>query len=250
MKKFLLVLIFMFMCSCAQSELRFKKKYEGIDSEFTHYVNEFIKQSKGKITKKDFNDISIGFRNYPATTNAVGTCHLLTGEIDVSRKWWNSRYRSYAEKYELIFHELGHCVLYRGHTEIKNFKGFIGWIEKILFKIGVFERKGYLKDSCPASFMHPYVLDSYCTTKHFNYYMKELFDHKKKNDLFDMEHTFEKFQKNQRCPEARVINKTKVWNEHDVSSLKLAHKRCIELYNTCLKKFIKKETRNYYAICE
>lgn len=192
----------------------------------------------------------MGFKNYPDNTDAVGTCHLLTGEIDVSKEWWNSYYRSYMEKYELIFHELGHCVLYRGHTESKNFEGFFGWIEKILFEIGIFEKKGYLKDTCPASIMHPYVLENYCFTKHFDYYMEELFSHKNKNNLFNTEHTFEKFQKNKRCPEAKVINKTKVWNEEDISTLKIAHKRCIERYGTCLKKFIKKETRNYYAICE
>jgi hypothetical protein len=250
MNKFLLILILTIICSCANSGLSFRKKYKGIHPKFTHYVEEFIKESKGKITKNDLKSISMGFKTYPANVGAVGTCNLLTGEIDVSKEWWNSYYRSYAEKYELIFHELGHCVLYRGHTQIKYSKGFIGWLEKLLFELGIFENKAHLKDGCPSSFMHPYVLDSFCTIKHFNYYMRELFSYKNKNDVFDSEYKFEKFKQKQRCPEAKVVNKTKVWNEQDVASLKNAHKKCIDLYNTCLKKFIKKEARNYHAICQ
>jgi hypothetical protein len=64
----------------------------------------------------------------------------------------------------------------RMHTETTEEKGFAYFIERILLKLGLVERKGYLKDGCPASYMHPYTLSEDCINKHYYYYLKELFD--------------------------------------------------------------------------
>ncbi len=39
------------------------------------------------------------------------------------------------------------------------------------------------------------------------------------------------------------------WNKHDVETKNRAKVTCKKVYKSCLKKFIKKEPRNYHAIC-
>lgn len=53
------------------------------------------------------------------------------------------------------------------------------------------------------------------------------------------------------CPETKIINKTKAWIEHDSRILRVATKRCPELYkdSPCLKYFMKMREREYRAIC-
>lgn len=226
------------------------KKYDGIHPEFQSYIEEFKYKSQGKVTDDDFVGLTMGFRKYPDDVNTVGTCHYMANEVDINVEWWNSWYRSYQERYELVFHELGHCVLYRGHTEIPTHTGFKAWLERLGFRLGIFTQKGYLEDGCPASFMHPYTLSERCINKHYHYYMNELFDNHKKENFVEARMSHNKYTNKDKCPEAKVINKTNEWTEQDVRSLKSAHRRCPEVYGTCLKTFIKNKTRSYYAICE
>jgi hypothetical protein len=53
------------------------------------------------------------------------------------------------------------------------------------------------------------------------------------------------------CSEPHVENYTKTWSKLDYQNLNIAIKRCPELYpnSPCLKRFIKKGERNYWAIC-
>lgn len=250
MKKILTILLLFIQTSCSSVEIRMVKKHKGIDPSFKPYIEEFKYLSRGKVKDKDFEGLSIGFRDYAKNVNTVGTCHYTVFEIDINKKWWNSYYRSFEEKYELIFHELGHCVLKRGHTEIPSHNGFLAWLERIGFRLGLFSQKGYLKDGCPASIMHPYTLSQTCMNRHYYYYINELFGNDKKNNYVESKMTVNKYSQKSKCPEANVVNKTKEWTEQDVRNLKSAHKRCPELYGTCLKTFIKNKTRSYYAICK
>jgi hypothetical protein len=53
------------------------------------------------------------------------------------------------------------------------------------------------------------------------------------------------------CSNPQVTNQTTEWNQIDSITLRSAIKRCPELYHDapCLKRFIKKEENNYWAIC-
>jgi hypothetical protein len=53
------------------------------------------------------------------------------------------------------------------------------------------------------------------------------------------------------CPKTLVFNKTDTWVEHDNKSMKVAAKRCPQIYkrSPCLKVFIKKGFQDYNAIC-
>lgn len=66
-----------------------------------------------------------------------------------------------------------------------------------------------------------------------------------------MEYTLVLLMKLNSCPPTVVVNATKVWNKIDQKTLKTSQKRCIVHYKDapCLKRFIKKEENNYWAIC-
>ena len=162
MKKIIAILLVLVSLSACATEPRFSKKHKDIDPEFQVYIDDFITFSDGKVTKKDFKGFSMGFHTYKKNSTVVGTCYYHLNEVDISKKWWDSFYTSSWERFELVFHELGHCILKRGHTEDLKKDGFLGWLETLGFRLGIFTTKEGLTDGCPASIMHPEVLDSWC----------------------------------------------------------------------------------------
>lgn len=111
-----------------------------IDTEFEPYVSEFEwfygKKVKSGISFADLDD------------DSVGMCYYVTGNIEIDRDYWETQ--DEFGKEELIFHELGHCVLNKGHNE---------------HKMG----------ECPASIMYPNLVPG-CYKQHREYYLAELFD--------------------------------------------------------------------------
>lgn len=248
MKKIIFIIAMLFLnTSCATGlDLRFVKKYEKIHPEFAPYVSEFVYMSNGKVDFDDFRYITMGFRDYEDGSNTVGTCHHIVDEIDISREWWNS-YKTPSERLELVFHEFGHCILKRGHANKPKNKGFLTWLERLGFDVGIFDEKGYMYDGCPASFMHPYTIGDRCINKHFAYYIKELFY---KDEAINYVETRKIHYSENRCKKPEVINYTDNWNKRDQDTLERAKVTCIERYRSCLKTFIKKEPLTYNAICE
>lgn len=82
----------------------------------------------------------------------VGECiHKEDGtrEIKIDLTYWNNSSDDARE--ELLYHELGHCVLNKGHTSVMN------------------------TDGCPHSIMHPQVFgNSGCFINNKEYYFNEL----------------------------------------------------------------------------
>lgn len=87
------------------------KKHQ-IDQEFTIFVENFEHEIEKKV------DIDIKFNTLKRPT--VGVCFKYSDsnynyvEID-SEFWYKS---SFAQKEQIIFHELGHCILNRQHNDI------------------------------------------------------------------------------------------------------------------------------------
>lgn len=107
------------------STLQLKEKYyielpEGVTTEFSPYVRNFLKESKKYDLPKEFEErlthltVKYGF---PSRLNDdhdfVGWCDLNTTTIIIEKDTWNT----YGEgsKQNLIDHELGHCLLERHH---------------------------------------------------------------------------------------------------------------------------------------
>ena len=82
--------------------------------------------------------------------NFIGTCNLATKEIALLRSYWRSV--SGASQEVLLYHELGHCVLDRGHNN--NHNGPNGF---------------------PSSIMNRLPVQGAVYENHRDYYLKELF---------------------------------------------------------------------------
>ena len=253
MKKLLLLLLLFTQTACAGSsiEVRLLKDYDEVHEEFTPYIQEFIYASQGKVSKRKFDGFTMGFRDYDEDVSTVGTCHPAAFEVDISREWWADNV-SQSKRIELVFHELGHCVLRRGHTQKPTGSSWMAFWERIGFKIGMFEEKGLLPDKCPASFMHPYTFSEECINRHFNYYIEELFKRERKNYVEDSSSRALRGPSHEVVceKEPQVINETKTWTEKDGNTLYRAKMRCIKSYHSCLKTFWKKGHGNYHALCE
>ena len=140
--KIVFVLIFSLAASCGP------KQYT-IDPEFKPYVSHFEQLSGKKV------DFDMVFDDLP--TDKVGVCYSWYSyrKIKVDRMAWEEFLDFQRE--ELIFHELGHCVLDRKHKE-----------DMVLSING---------DRIEASIMNPYIFyDQWDYTYYHEYYMRELFD--------------------------------------------------------------------------
>lgn len=112
---------------------------------FVPYIIEFEKKSGVKYKgKMDFNKSLKPF-------GRVGVCNTLTKRVDISYAYWNRITK--IQRKALIFHELGHCALNRGHYN-----------------------RTRTQSDCPISIMHSNTLDDFCLTYYWKQYEKELFD--------------------------------------------------------------------------
>lgn len=153
--------------SCASNEI------EGVHPAFDDYVDDFE-----KILPKyseDVRRLRIGFVDFPRVKDeayTIGRCNLsitFNHTVTIDNTYWKGS--TPTGKYFTMLHEFGHCVCYMSHTEPTS--GLMGKLEEFLFKIGLWVKKGYLEDGCPASIMHPSDFGEECAVRHFNYYIKE-----------------------------------------------------------------------------
>jgi len=172
MKKILIVIV-LFITSCSSAQLK-NVEYQ-IDPEFDYYVQNFINASRGLVKEEDFEYVTIHFADLEGVT--AGTCAPMPfhQKILIDRGWW-LRSKSQFEREELLFHELGHCVLFRDHAKPTGSDNFWGWLERLSFKLGIIQEYDLLADGCPGSYMHPILVDESCIHKHYEYYIDELFE--------------------------------------------------------------------------
>ena len=121
------------------------------DPTFEPYRAEFEYYSKANTDL-----IPMYFADLKETT--VGLCHYFRvgsgpirwGYIEIDRSFWNraSKY----QKINLIFHELGHCVLGRDHAP---------WGNSMM--------------ACPSSLMYDSILSTECIENNYYNYIEELF---------------------------------------------------------------------------
>lgn len=107
--------MFVNLFGCGQEEKAISKKQSYIEPEFYHLVDLFELEQNVNV------DIEIVFAKLERPT--VGLCHYLKYQngsvqflkIEIDHDYWQST--SEIKKEVLLFHELGHCVLGRKHTE-------------------------------------------------------------------------------------------------------------------------------------
>lgn len=176
-----ILLVFLFLTSCATADLdSFKEDGRKVDPVFSPYVNQFIDDSRGLVDHEDFENVYIEFADLEGTT--AGTCTPIAFDdnlnmyriIRIDKGWW--LYESdIRRKEQLMYHEFGHCILYRDHTFPTGTNNLIGWLERFSFRLGVLRTFDLLPDGCPSSYMNPVLIDKQCIYKHYDYYIDELF---------------------------------------------------------------------------
>lgn len=152
LKKFLATsgYIFLFLLSsCADKTPR----------ELESYLVKF-EQAYGQKVSIDINFVE------KLDNNVVGVCYLYSSgyrKIELSNEYWN-KVTELAQE-ELLFHELGHCVLNRGHNDKKI---------------------AYQNQSVPESIMYPYVFGNtwYYKQRRIEY-IEELFNFKAMKQLLN-----------------------------------------------------------------
>lgn len=137
------ILMFLFGCGHPQQLT--------IDPTFQDLISRFEKD--GNRTIKDL-VVKFGYISTPGGkpgTYVVGECEqgLGTPTVTILPAYWNSA--TDLQREELMYHELGHCILERDHVEEE------------------------LSDGCPVSIMDPYTIEESCLIAHHAEYIKELF---------------------------------------------------------------------------
>lgn len=123
------------------------RTFSHVDAEFAPYVSDFESHYGNPI------DIPMGFKKLDRPT--VGVCYRWSSgyrEIAVDPDWWEKA--EPASRQELLFHELGHCVLNRQHSREVD------------------------KNKLPLSIMWPTVFSGYLLDNYeinFDRYIEELF---------------------------------------------------------------------------
>ena len=148
MKYLLLILA---MTGCSEGH----KQQVIINQTFQTYVNGFISDGNSQGKPITVIDLIIEF-NYGMPTNQWGVCttgYDKTPTIDINADVWKTASDTFKE--ELLYHELGHCLLYRKHVTA-------------LYEVinGVFIQQ---------SVMYPSLADQGFYIKYRQYYIEELF---------------------------------------------------------------------------
>ena len=93
-----------------------------IDSALAPYVGKFVAagHDRGEFIETKHITVIFGKTGTDESPSTVGTCDNIAGYpfITIDRAYWSVADDD--NKEELVFHELGHCVLNRDHCEVKE----------------------------------------------------------------------------------------------------------------------------------
>ncbi len=114
------------LVACGKNnEIQLSKEYQGVDAELWSYFEAFEKEAAERGVTIDL--AAAGITGTIETIHAHGTVGLCNHRLDqpnhiiIDLNFWASA--SDNSKEMIIFHELGHCYLERGHRDDKNSDG-------------------------------------------------------------------------------------------------------------------------------
>jgi len=149
--------------ACAPKEKQ-HESFLQIDSSFQTYVSNFEQAAADAGTPLTVSDLVLTF-GATSSLNETGVCEWAENEtprIIVNQRIWNTL--SDDDRQEVIFHELGHCVLRRVHQngEMLAYNG---------------------TTTVPASVMYPYRISGIIYRDNIDHYHAELLDSGKRNQF-------------------------------------------------------------------
>jgi len=179
MIKTLLLVITTFLAlsaSCATPAGKLFPEYDGVDPKAQKIVDSYLELAKDEKILFE-NTVTIGFKKINRG-NVVGLCHYggYFREIDVDIGYWNRS--TFISQRTLLFHELTHCYCGRGHDydDGAKYKELAdSYIVEGPICTVMDVSPGFYDDLCPKSLMFPSVLEDECVNKHYNEYIKEMF---------------------------------------------------------------------------
>lgn len=115
---FFVTLITLVSCIYRESEVEVSPNTD-IDSSLESYLTSFEEEAAQRGYHINIEDLDLVSHIAPIDQNNVaGTCHYSSqypNRITIDEDFWNSA--SHLMREMVVFHELGHCVLSRGHSE-------------------------------------------------------------------------------------------------------------------------------------
>jgi hypothetical protein len=149
--------------ACSQKQQP-HQEFLQVDTPFTDFVNNFEQVSAQEGQPLAITDLVVQFGDTP-TLNETGVCEWAdntTPKITVNQRIWNTL-NDY-DKQEVVFHELGHCILKRVHqtSEIMAYNNTVSIAESI---------------------MYPYRISGTIYRDNMTHYNNELFDTSKQNQF-------------------------------------------------------------------
>ena len=150
--KISLVAIFVLVTACGRST-EFATKGVNIDPQFSSYVEAFKNQAIAENHPLVIDSLIVEMQD-KLDPGILGICWMSQGDpsfvpkVQISKEYWSMIDDN--GKQELMFHELGHCVLNRAHRADSN-------------------------NGIPLSIMNPYYIDPNFYTANLDQYYHELF---------------------------------------------------------------------------
>lgn len=169
-KNLILIALLLLLTACGKKISNSPKALPptyGIEAEFVPLVDDFYIEASSRGLNLPRNLVLVSKSTLSAGgANTIGVCFYPTAErrfpyVEVKKSFWDSA--NYEAKRNLIYHELGHCLLYRDHTTSQQFAPNIG-------------------KTIPLSIMFPYIImamSSDIINFYLNYesdYIEELFN--------------------------------------------------------------------------
>ena len=163
-KAFVLIALLGVTASACAPKQKQHESFLQVDAPFLDFVNNFEQVSAQEGTPVQVTDLVLSFGSTPSL-NETGVCEWADNEtpkITINQRIWNTL-NDY-DKQEVIFHELGHCVLKRIHqnTEMMAYNGTVQVAESI---------------------MYPYRISGTIYRDNIVHYHDELFDARKANQF-------------------------------------------------------------------
>lgn len=128
-----------------------------INTDLQTYVNRFLQVAQEQGYNVSLDNLIVDYERLSG--NVIGVCYLGgVPKVGISESYWKRLAVSNSDREQLMFHELGHCLLGRGHLDI------------MITSVDT-------RDPVPESIMRYMHFSADVYNKNWIYYMKELFFH-------------------------------------------------------------------------
>lgn len=184
MKQYITLLILSVALSACAKIPEVRAPLTGINAELAPYKTQFYEAARSvgfNTSALDRVALGMEFTDKYDSTPTLGTCQRYTGsnpagQILINRKDWDAA--TSLDKKTVMFHELAHCLLNRGHLDIKIIANLYSYdrvnnryVNPVMYRI-------------PGSIMNTYQLTAYLPSNGKFYFENELFPKYYMEELF------------------------------------------------------------------